>query len=1080
MIARRLVLPLLLLVLAALAPVGAAQAAPAPIWGLNIVHSPTNFTPGGTAEYWIDVNNVGDAPTSGPITLTVDLPSGVTFASTRMSEDFLYYIEGPLGWQCPSPAGSTTVVCTTTGSILRHALNRELALAVKVSPSLEESDVFAKATIEGGGAGVATAVERTRISAQEADFGFVPDSFTPDFFKADARTVEREAGAHPDLLTVPFDLNTIASPTPQVPYLTVAHESLHDISMDLPPGFVMNPTAVGDCTPADLTWGACPASSQVGRIDVRVFPLIGLSSGSSSSTTGVFNISHPRGVISDFALQVGNAPTHFKVTLNPANRYALRVSVDQINELRPLFSQLWTFWGVPADRMHDSERCPLFTTRNLPGVGGYTGGECSAGAVPKPFITVPSQCETDNTARLHHYDSWQNRGTFGPEVDYTLPGKMTDCGRPRFEPDVEIVPTGKQANTPSGLDLHVKIAQNENPNALATPPVKRFTVRLPEGMSFSPSFADGLGGCSLSQMGLGTNDPVECPDSSRIGEVALRTPLLPRPLEGSMYVASQGDNPFGSLFALYLVLHDTEERGVLVKIPGRIDVDPATGRIVTVFNELPQFPYEDLTLEFRHGPRAPLVSPPSCGAHTIGVEVASYAQPRNPVDASNTYQVSEGPNGTPCPPESAKRPFAPRFSAGSLNPVAGAYSTFLFRLAREDPEQELSQITAVLPKGLLAKLAGVRFCPERAIASISATEGSGARELKRPACPATSQFGSISAGMGAGPGPNYFDGKVYLAGPYKGAPLSMAVVMPALAGPFDFGNVVVRVALYVDPQTLQVKAVSDPFPTILHGVILRVRDVRVRLDRPQTPINPTSCARTSVGGRITGVGGDLQSTADDSLFSTEAPFQVGSCGDLPFGPRFALRLLGGTQRGAHPKLRATLRMPQGDANVASASVVLPRSEFLEQSHIDTVCTRVQFAADACPPASAYGTAVAWSPLLDEPLKGKVYLRSSSHTLPDIAVALEGKVDVDLIGRINSVAGGIRTIFDTTPDAPIDSFSLTLAGGSKGLLVNSTDICQAPSRATARFGAHNGDRAILRPELKSSCAGGGRRGAGKRR
>jgi hypothetical protein len=588
-------------------------------------------------------------------------------------------------------------------------------------------------------------------------------------------------------------------------------------------------------------------------------------------------------------------------------------------------------------------------------------------------------------------------------------------------------------------------------------------------MSFSPSFADGLQSCTLAQMKLGTNEPIQCPDGSRIGEVELHTPLLPKSAEGSMYLAAQGDNPFGSTFALLLVLEDTEERGALIKIPGRIDVDQQTGQITTVFEDTPQFPFDDMALKFRSGSRAPLVSPPTCGKQTIGIEVASYAQPQKPVDASNTYNVTEGPNGTPCPPESAKRPFKPTFSGGTLNPVAGSYSTFLFRLFRQDDEQELSQVTSILPPGLVAKIAGIPFCPDQAIASISAAEGAGKSELNNPACPAASQIGTISAGLGAGPGPNYFPGKVYLAGPYKGAPLSLAVVAPGLAGPFDLGNVVVRAALYVDPETTQVKAVSDPFPTILHGVILRARDIRLRVDRPQTTINPTNCSPMSVDGLITGVGGDLLSTADDSLFAASSPFQVASCGDLTFKPKLAFRLFGGTHRGSHPKFQATLTMPAGGANIKSASVALPRSEFLDQGHIKTICTRVQFAADACPAGSIYGFAVAKTPLLDEPLTGNVYLRSSSNQLPDMVVALRGKIDANVVGRIDSINGGIRNTFDFVPDAPVSSFTLTLAGGKKGLLVNSRNICNDTFRATAKFNAQNGDALNLHPPLKSACA-----------
>ncbi len=662
-----------------------------------------------------------------------------------------------------------------------------------------------------------------------------------------------------------------------------------------------------------------------------------------------------------------------------------------------------------------------------------------------------------------------------------MPGKMTDCDRPRFEPEVEIEPTGKQANTPTGLDVHVKVAQNENPNALATPPVRRTVVTLPEGMSFSPSFADGLQGCSPAEIGLFTNELVRCPDASRIGEVEIHTPLLPRSLEGSMYLASQKDNPFSSTFALYMAIADTEERGILIKVPGQIDTDPATGQITTLLDDLPQFPFDDFTLKFRSGPRAPLVNPPACGKHTIGVQVSSYAQPTELIDVSNTYEVSEGPNGTPCPPDAANRPFSPEFSGGTLNPVAGSYSTFLFRLSRDDSEQELSQVTTVLPPGLVAKIAGIPYCPEAAINSISEAEGAGAGELNSPACPAASQIGTISAGLGAGPGPNYFGGKLYLAGPYKGSPLSLAVVAPGIAGPFDLGNVVVRAAIRVNPETAQVTAVSDPFPTILHGVILRARDIRLRIDRPETTINPTSCERMALEGKISGVGGNILTTADDFLFMASHPFQVGSCASLDFKPKLSFRLYGGTKRGGHPRLKAMVRMPAGGANIAKASVALPRSEFLDQSHIGTVCTRVQFKEDACPAASVYGKAAVKTPLLDEVLTGPIYLRSSDNLLPDLVVAFRGgRVDFNLVGRIDSIKGGIRNTFDLVPDAPVTWASFDFLGGKKGLLINSRDLCARTYRATAKFTAQNGEKLTINPPMQNSCKKKVRKGAKRRK
>ncbi len=1028
-------------------------------------------------EYTFDVENLGDTPTSEPVTLTVNLPAGITLHSARSGAPLNENVE----WNCPSPPGSSTVTCTTAGPIARRSASYglDLAVDVKLPPSFVGERTI-KASLSGGGAAeappaagcaagkAACAVEQTEIDPTPARFGILPATFTPDFLQPDAVTPVRRAGSHPAMFRVPFDLSTVEEPVGspvKTPRRKAAAGDLHDLTVDLPPGFIGNPTAVGECAASDLELSLCPPSSVVGTITIRVEEFLASENTYSVFSVRVFNMAHPRGSVADLAFVIAGNPVRIKVDLDPANHYAIVSHVPDANESLSLTHQLLTIWGVPTDSSHDAQRCASYGAQGNPS----TAKECSTDAPRRPFLSVPSQCESDNTFRLHHYDSWQEPGNFGPEIDYTLPGLFEECEKPRFEPEVEIEPTGKQANTPTGLDVHVKIKQNENADALATPPVKRFTVTLPEGMSFSPSFADGLKSCTLAQMQLGTNNPVECPDASRIGEVDLHSPLLPKALEGSMYLAAQGDNPFGSTFALLLVLHDVEERGILVKIPGRIDVDETTGQIVTVFSDTPQFPFDDLTLKFRSGPRAPLVSPPSCGKHTIGVEVASYAQPQDPVDASNTYDITEGPNGTPCPPDSAHRPFHPTFTGGTLNPVAGSYSTFLFRMTRTDDEQELSQVSTILPPGLVAKIAGVSLCPDGAIDSISTELGTGRQELEHPACPASSFLGTVSAGLGAGPGPNYFDGRAYLAGPYKGAPLSLAVVAPGLAGPYDLGNVVVRTALYVDPDTAQVKAVSDPFPTILHGVILRVRDVRIRLDRPETTINPTNCDPMSLDGQITGVGGDLLSTADDSLFAASSPFQVGSCSDLSFKPKLDIRLFGGTRRGAHPKFKATATFPKGGANTAFAQVALPHSEFLDQGHIGTVCTRPQFAANACPAASIYGTVSAKTPLLDEELNGNIYLRSSSHQLPDIVAAFRGgRIDANLVGRVDSIHGGIRNTFEFVPDVPVTSATFTFFGGKKGLLVNSRNICKGKPKATALFKGQNGDELTLRPVLKSAC------------
>ena len=330
----------------------------------------------------------------------------------------------------------------------------------------------------------------------------------------------------------------------------------------------------------------------------------------------------------------------------------------------------------------------------------------------------------------------------------------------------------------------------------------------------------------------------------------------------------------------------------------------------------------------------------------------------------------------------------------------------------------------------------------------------------------------MTVGAGAGPAPFYAHGKAYLAGPYKGAPISMAIITPAVAGPFDLGTVVVRAALQVDPETARIHAVSDPIPTILDGIPLDVRSIALHVDRNQFTLNPTSCNPFAFSGQAL-------SALNQSANLTQR-FQVGGCSSLAFKPKLSLKLKGGTKRGDHPALTATLQMPPGGANVASAQVALPHSEFLDQAHIRTICTRVQFAANACPKGAIYGFAKAFTPLLDKPLEGPVYLRSSSHKLPDVVADLNGQIHIVLDGRVDSIHGGIRNTFEATPDAPVSKFTLSLKGGKKGLLINSRDICGGVHRATADFTAQSGKVSDFRPAVKAKCRGKGGHGSATRR
>ena len=498
--------------------------------------------------------------------------------------------------------------------------------------------------------------------------------------------------------------------------------------------------------------------------------------------------------------------------------------------------------------------------------------------------------------------------------------------------------------------------------------------------------------------------------------------------------------------------------GIDVRLIGNVSAHPVTGQLTTTISNTPQSQVEDFVVKLDGGPRAAVSSPPTCGPNK-GSAVMTPWSGNASATPGDSFSMTSAPGGGACAKTLAGRPFAPGFGAAPESAKAGAFSPLTVRITRPDGQQELKGTDVVLPPGMTGKLAGIPYCPEAALATASGRAG--AAEKAASSCPAESQVGIAIVEAGTGPAPYKIQGsKVYLAGPYKGAPLSLAVITPALAGPFDLGTVVVRVALFVDPETAQIRAASDPLPHVFGGTLLNVRSVDLKMDRPNFTLNPTSCGPLATTGALLGGGGDPANPAAFSAFGVSAPFQTTDCGALKFRPKLYTKLLGGrkvTKRSKFPAFRAVMVAREGDANIGRAALTMPRSLFLEQGHIGTICTRVQLAAANCPKRSVYGNAWAKSPLLAEPLKGRVYLVSSDNELPDLLADLHGQVNIRLRGVISSNKGRIKTVFPSVPDVPVSKFVLRMKGGKKGLLVNSRDLCIKPSKAVLKLRAQNGKR-----------------------
>lgn len=710
------------------------------------------------------------------------------------------------------------------------------------------------------------------------------------------------------------------------------------------------------------------------------------------------------------------------------------------------------------------------------------------------FITTPSTCYDHETAPYAHVystflraDSFENPDPSfpagSPFIESELPPNTNpkECGTVPFKPSLGVAPGTAQTDSPTGPAVDVQVPfEVPSPTEKLQPRTKQASsdvrtakVTLPAGMGLNPSAANGLQTCSDPQFGLHTRNAVGCPPASRIGTVEIDTPPLPNgSLIGPVFVGQQlsRDPLSGNEYRIF-VDAESPRYGVSARLLGNVAADPQTGVLTTTFDDakfagLPQVPFSSFRLKFNGGPHAVLTSPPTCGPNSASSLMTPWSG-NAAATPGDKFVLTNAPGGGGCAKTLAERPFGPGFSTHDSNPKGGAFTQFATNVLRNDGNQELKGVDVTLPPGLSAKLAGVRYCPPTAIAVAAAN--SGVAEAADPSCPSSSLVGSAAIAAGSGPDPFHTTGKAFLAGRYRGAPLSLAVITPATAGPFDLGTVVVRVALFVDPETAQVHAVSDPIPHVFGGALLDIRSVNVKLDRPKFALNPTNCSAMAVAGALRGGGANPLDPAAFSSFSVSSPFKVNGCENLDFKPKLFMRIFGGTRRAKSPKLRAILIARDGDANIGRSSVKLPKPLILEQASLANVCTRVQFAAHDCPQDSIYGFAEATTPLLDGPLKGPVYLRSSSHELPDMVAALNGQVDVVLDGRIDSVKGRLRTTFETVPDVPVSKFMLTVRGGKKrGLLVNSTSLCAKKYKVIARFTGQNGKKANQKPKLRTPC------------
>jgi hypothetical protein len=605
--------------------------------------------------------------------------------------------------------------------------------------------------------------------------------------------------------------------------------------------------------------------------------------------------------------------------------------------------------------------------------------------------------------------------------------------------------------------------------------VKNANVTLPAGTGLNPATAPGLKFCPDGAFPLHSKAPVTCSPETQIGTVAIEAPELPAgSLKGPVYLAEQKsrDPQSGSEYRVFFNAEANrpgDDYGVQVREEGKIKANPTTGQLTAEFNELPQVGFSSATLTF--GPQAkhaiPVLSSPPLCSQTATSSATPYSTGATTATPPTELKLTQAPGGAPCAKTMAERPFAPSVTAKPATAKAATYTPFQLKVTRNEGQQEIKGFNLTLPPGATANISGVPYC--QANEYNAATGLSGVQEQKSWSCNGKSEIGTATIEAGTGATPLKIEGRVYLSGPYKGAPLSAIVITPAVAGPFDLGNVVVHAPLNLNPESGQIEA-SAEIPDVFGGAKLDIRSILVNLSRKQFTLNGTNCNKNATTGSIAGGGGDPTNASAWSQYKVNVPFQGEGCEGLAFNPGLKVRLFGQTGRTKHPKLKATLTTTEGQANTALASVALPHAIFLDQSSLGTVCTRPQFAAGQCPAKSRYGYGRAWSPLLSKPVEGPVYLRSSNNTLPDMVADLKGQVSIVLDGRIDSFKGGIRTTFGAIPDLPVSKFVLNLPGGKHGLLQASVNLCEKPVKGIIRLVGQNGKKVTRHPRIQTPCGG----------
>jgi hypothetical protein len=1066
-------------------PAGAGAATAGPGWTITSMSTPTRFAAGASDdEYFVQVTNTGSEPSSGPVKIAVALPPGYKLSkaaeANSPSAGFAYPTDGageplfvnasqyPEGFgvgavytydnvtffPCSANVTGTAVTCTDSNQV-NPGVGMVLEVGVEVPASAHEGEeVTSTASVTGGGAAPQSTSDRVTISSHDPEYGLESLDFQASGLDG---LPDTQAGDRPYETRVSYFLNNQFDPQEPSEEFANAHygpvrsaqgvrEETKDFVVDLPPGVVGNPQVVAKCTPQRVLDEDCPPSTQIGVAEVFIVQALEPER-ASPSIYPIYNVTPEPGEPADFEFLLYGSPVNLAVNVSQETNYGVRITVAGVPRISEITGVAVTFFGTPLTN-HDVHNK-------------------STGAQPLSFLTNPVDCAAGPQSIKVSTDSWERPGSYLPDgapnlsdpnwktMSSVVYPSLTDCDMLQFQPTLTVTPDTTEADEPSGVtvDIHVPQGVDEFP-ALAPPEVENASVTLPQGMSLSPSAADGLQSCSNAVIALESTEPGFCPNASELGTVEIVTPLLEKPLVGHVYLGAPECDPCTSADAAegkeIRLFIEAYSSGVRIKKEGRVYANPSTGQVTAKFLDNPQDPVEDIRLTFKGGLRAGLATPQECGVATTTSDITPWSSPVTPdATPSSSFTVDSNGAGGACP---AVAPLQPSFSAGTSNPNAGQFSPLTLTFGREDREQDLSGIEVKTPPGLLGVLSGVPLCGEP-----RANAGT---------CPEASRIGSMT--VAAGPGAHPFDekGSLYLTGPYKGSPFGLSIVVPTVAGPFNLGNVVVRAAITVDPLTAALTVTSEPLPQVIDGIPLRLRSVNVTVDRPGFIFNPTDCRQLAITATISG--------AQGSTANVSAPFAVAGCAGLHFGPKFEVSTSAHTSRTGGASLDARLIYPPGaQSNVAKVKVELPKALPARLTTLQKACKAATFEANPaqCPAASVIGIVKATTPVLPVPLTGPAYFVSNGgEKFPNLIAVLQGYgVRVTLVGNTFISKKGITsTTFENVPDVQVSSFELYLPEGPNSALTANGNLCTQSLKMPTSFLAQDGAR--LEQETKITVTG----------